>query len=195
MRHLAPSDKKPTQKGNLISHPLGLRPMAEHGTCCWSCIAQAETWGCLKGWHPERRAACPHALWQAISQLLHSTGVCRDGQQCSHTALGSEVLTPEVPFPEEPNHQISRYLGTLAGLRTNISALMKQGFKLHPKNFSFHKLKPSSKILLSWIFVGQVSSATQTMFNVLHLTINVIYPFFPYGYFLQVLLIFNLNSP
>lgn len=136
-----------------------------------------------------------HALWQAIPQLLHSTGVCRDGQQCSHTAPGSEVLTPEVPFPEEPNHQISRYLGTLAGLRTNISALMKQGFKLHPKNFSFHKLKPSSKILLSWIFVGQVSSATQMMFNVLHLTINVIYPFFPYGYFLQVLLIFNLNSP
>lgn len=59
MRHLAPSDKKPTQKGNLISHPLGLRPMAEHGTCCWSCIAQAETWGCLEGWHPEGWAACP----------------------------------------------------------------------------------------------------------------------------------------
>lgn len=36
----------------------------------------------------------------------------------------AEGLTPEVPIPGEPNHQINRYLGTLAGLRTKILSLM-----------------------------------------------------------------------
>lgn len=130
-------------------------PVAGHSTA-------AAQHRCLVRW----TAVQSHCSWLPRSHLcssghfipvpdLHRNSFLRQSHtwaEASSLREAAEGLTPEAPFPREPNHQISTYLGTLAGLRTKISALMKQGFKLHPPKFSFHKLKFSSKVLFSWIF-------------------------------------------
>lgn len=122
------------------------------------------------GWkdgHTEGWAACPCALWQAIAQLLHSTGVWWDGQQCSHTALGcSKVISAAMAtlfLSQISTATVSSHSHTL-GLKP--SAWRSQQKDLHLKSQSQenlitrligiwgHWLGSEQKFQLWWIKAG-----------------------------------------
>lgn len=171
--------------------------MAGHPTRCCRAQVSGETGS------PCTHAAlgCPEVISAAVAaSFLSQTSMEIGFLRLWHTSAEApspkqpvEGFAPEVPFAGNLITKLVGIWGHWLSLEQKFQLWWSRSLSYPLQILLFTNWHFPANLLFSWILFCQLSSTTQMMFNVLHLIINIMYPFFPYGYFLQILLIFSLN--